>query len=143
MKTDSISETKSGQPLEEDLPHPPERQVEAGVAGPQGQKRPHGPRVVQPRPGLHQDVTHHDAEPAKLDHDRLGSQLPPRSFGRLGCHRLANSGVMLKCLRRISSPSRLASPLVPIDAGFSKSLCRQPMKTNVDLSQIAPPNAPP
>ncbi len=73
--------------FEEDLAHPPEGQVERGVAGAQGEERADGPRVVQPGPGLNQDVAHHDAEPAQLDHDRLGRQLPARSFTRRRGHR--------------------------------------------------------
>ena len=64
--------------LEEDFAHPPERQVERGIAGAQRQKRADRPGVVQAGPGLDQDVTHHDAEPAQLDHGRLGRELPAR-----------------------------------------------------------------
>ena len=80
MKTDSINETKSGQRLRNTSPIRQNARSSAGVAGAEGQKRADRPRVVQPGPGLNQDVTHHHAEPAKLDHDRLGGQLPPRTF---------------------------------------------------------------
>ena len=77
MKTDSMNETKSGTSPQEDLAHSPERQVERGITGAQGQESANGRGVVQPGARLDQNVAHDDAEPADLDHDRFGGQVPP------------------------------------------------------------------